>query len=66
MDILFSIATILYMIKNSKLSITVYIILFIIIAWFVFKTSIISDKNNRQNNRKNNKKNNKNKSKKRL
>ncbi len=62
MDILFSIATILYMIKNSKLSITVYIILFIIIAWFVFKTSIISDKNNRQNNRRNNK----NKSKKRL
>lgn len=43
-DILFSIATILYTIKKSKLSAIIYIILFIIIAWFVFHTNIITDK----------------------
>ena len=33
------------MIKDQKLGITIYIILFVLILWFVFHTSIISDKN---------------------
>ena len=44
-DILFSVATLLFMIKDQKLGITIYIILFVLILWFVFHTSIISDKN---------------------
>lgn len=43
-DILFSTATILYTIKDAKLGSILYIILFLIIVWFVFHTSIISDK----------------------
>lgn len=43
-DILFSIATILYIIDSSNIGIIIYIVLFILMAWFVFHTSIISDK----------------------
>lgn len=43
-DILFSLATILYTVKDPQLGSTLYIILFLIIVWFVFHTSIISDK----------------------
>ncbi len=43
-DILFSLATILFTIGNPNIGKIIYIILFIIIAWFVFHTSIISDK----------------------
>lgn len=44
-DILFSLATILFMIKDQKTGIIIYLILFILMIWFVFHTSIISDKN---------------------
>lgn len=44
-NILFALASILYIIKDPVLGRIVYIILFIIVAWFVFRTSIISDKN---------------------
>lgn len=44
-DILFSSATLLFMLKDQRLGIIIYIILFILILWFVFHTSIISDKN---------------------
>lgn len=43
-DILFSTATVLYTIKDPKAGSILYIILFVIIVWFVFHTSIISDK----------------------
>lgn len=43
-NILFSIAAIIYTIKNPKLGIIIYIILFCMVAWFAFHTSIISDK----------------------
>ena len=43
-NILFSIAAIIYTIKNPKLGILIYIILFFMVAWFAFHTSIISDK----------------------
>ena len=43
-DILFSVATILFMTKDHKMGIIIYLILFILIIWFVFHTSIISDK----------------------
>ena len=33
------------MITDQKLGIIIYIILFVLIIWFVFHTSIISDKN---------------------
>lgn len=44
-DILFSVATILFMIQDQKTGMIIYLILFILIVWFVFHTSIISDKN---------------------
>ena len=44
-DILFSVATLMFMIKDQKKGIIIYIILLILILWFVFHTSIISDKN---------------------
>lgn len=44
-DILFSLATILFMIKDQKTGIVIYLVLFILMIWFVFHTSIISDKN---------------------
>lgn len=43
-DIFFSTATILYTVGNSELGRVLYIILFILMVWFVFHTSIISDK----------------------
>lgn len=43
-DISFSVATILFMLKDQKAGIIIYIILFIIIIWFVLHTSIIRDK----------------------
>lgn len=44
-DASFSIATILFMLKDQKAGIIIYVVLFIIIMWFVLHTSIISDKN---------------------
>ena len=43
-NILFSIASIFYMLKNSLISIILYIILFIIVSWFVLHTNILSNK----------------------
>ncbi len=43
-DILFSTATIMYTLGNSSVGKIIYIVLFVIIVWFVFHTSIISDK----------------------
>ena len=43
-NILFSIAAIIYTIKNAKLGIIIYIILFVLVIWFILHTSIISDK----------------------
>ena len=45
MNLLFAIASILYTVKDPQLGQIVYIIIFIIVLWFVFHTSIISDKN---------------------
>ena len=44
MNILFAMASILYTIKDPVLGQILYIIIFIIVLWFVFHTSIISDK----------------------
>jgi len=43
-NILFSIAAIVYTIKNAKLGTIMYIILFFLVIWFILHTSIISDK----------------------
>ena len=43
-NILFSIAAIIYTINDAKMGIIIYIILFILVAWFILHTSIISDK----------------------
>lgn len=43
-DFLFSTATILFTIGNTKLGQIIYVFLFIVITWFVFHTTIISDK----------------------
>ena len=43
-NILFSIAAIIYTIKNAKLGIIIYIVLFCLVVWFVLHTSIISDR----------------------
>lgn len=43
-NILFSIAAIIYTIKNAKLGIIIYVILFVLVVWFILHTSVISDK----------------------
>jgi UDP-GlcNAc:undecaprenyl-phosphate GlcNAc-1-phosphate transferase len=43
-NILFSIASILYVLKDPYFGIALYIILFIIVIWLILHTSIISDK----------------------
>ena len=43
-NILFSLASIFYILKNSTISIILYIVLFILLILFVLKTSIISNK----------------------
>ncbi len=44
-NILFALASIFYILKDPMLGRIIYIILFIIVAWFVFRTTIISEKN---------------------
>ena len=44
MNILFSIASILYVLKDPYLGIVIYIILLLIVLWLIFHTSIISEK----------------------
>lgn len=43
-NILFSLASIFYILKNGTISIVLYIILFIIVVWFVLNTNIVSNK----------------------
>lgn len=47
-NILFSLASILYVLKDRKLGIIVYIILFILVVLVVLKTNILIDKANKQ------------------
>ena len=44
-NILFAIASIFYTLKDPMIGQVIYIILFILVFWFVFHTTIISDKN---------------------
>ncbi len=44
-DILFASASIFYTLKDPVIGKILYIILFVIVAWFVFRTSVISPKN---------------------
>lgn len=44
-NILFAMASIFYTLKDPIIGEIIYIIIFIIVIWFVFHTSIISDKN---------------------
>ncbi len=44
-DILFSIATLIFVLKDKKIGMILFIILFVIVLWFVLHTSIISEKN---------------------
>ena len=44
-DLLFALASITYTLYQSKISIIIYIIIFIIVVWFILHTTIISDKN---------------------
>ena len=43
-NLLFATASIFYTIKDSTMGIILYILILIIVIWFVFHTSIISDK----------------------
>ena len=43
-NILFAVATLVFVLKDPKVGQIMFIIIFIIVAWFVFHTSIISDK----------------------
>ena len=43
-NLLFAAASIFYTLKDQVVGQTIYIIIFIIVLWFVFHTSIISDK----------------------
>jgi UDP-GlcNAc:undecaprenyl-phosphate GlcNAc-1-phosphate transferase len=44
MNILFALASIFYILKDRKLGIVIYVILFVIIVWLVTRTTIISSK----------------------
>ena len=44
-NILFAMASIFYTLKDQMMGIALYVIIFILVIWFVFHTSIISDKN---------------------
>ncbi len=44
-NILFATATLVFVLVNPKIGEVIFIIIFILVAWFVFHTSIISDKN---------------------
>ncbi len=44
-NILFAAATLVFVLKDPKIGQIMFIIIFILVAWFVFHTSIISDKN---------------------
>ena len=44
-NIMFSVASIFYLTKDKEVGQIIYIILFILAVWFVFHTSIISEKN---------------------
>ena len=41
-DLLFSIASIIYNVQGRKLGIIIYVVLFVIVIWFILHTSIIS------------------------
>lgn len=43
-NILFSLASIFYVLKDPKKATVIYIVLFVIVTWFVLNTSIISEK----------------------
>ena len=43
-NVLFAAASIFYTIKDQMMGIIIYVIIFILVAWFVLHTSIISDK----------------------
>ena len=43
-DLLFSLVSIFYSLRNPKVAIVMYVILFILVIWFVLHTSIISEK----------------------
>ena len=44
-NILFALASIFYVLKDPIIGQIIYIIIFIIVIWFVFHTSIISEEN---------------------
>ena len=44
-NILFAVATLVFVLVDPKIGEVIFIIIFILVAWFVFHTSIISDKN---------------------
>lgn len=51
-DALFAFTSIVYVLKNRTLGIFMYIILFIIVMWFIIKTNIIVNKDNKKNKKK--------------
>jgi len=57
MNTLFAAASIIYMLKNPKLGIYIYVAILVLIIWIVTRTSIIADKKVKQ--RDNGKKNEK-------
>lgn len=50
-DILFAIASIVYVLGDSRVGIFIYAILFIVVALIVFKTDIIVERRNKKNNK---------------
>lgn len=44
-NILFAMASIFFTLINPTIGLTIYLILFVLVLWFVFHTTIISDKN---------------------
>lgn len=50
-NILFSFASIVYILKDRRIGIVIYIILLVIVSWFVISTNIIFNRENKRNNK---------------
>ncbi len=61
MNILFAAASIIYILKDKKVGVVIYLIIFILLVWIVTRTSIIADKKHPKNYDKKTKATNKNK-----
>lgn len=52
MDLLFALASIIFVLKNRNLGIFIYVVIFVIVVWIITNTSILMNKNNKKGGKK--------------